>query len=184
MGSSTENSAFGPSRNPWDPDARARRLRRRLGRGGHRRARALGARLGHRRLDQAALGALRQRRPAAHVRHRLALRRRRLRVEPRPDRPGREDRARRRAPVLDHRRPRPARLDHRGAPRAGAASGGRLARRRAHRRTTRAERAPRASSRACATPSSGRSRSRRSSARRWGSARCRAPSATGFPATT
>ena len=122
MGSSTENSAYGPSRNPVGPLARARRLGRRLGGGGHGRDGAVGARLRHRRLDQAAVGALRERRPAPDLRDRLALRHRRVRVEPRPGRPGREDRPRRRAPLLDHRRPRPARLDDGRAARAGPAS--------------------------------------------------------------
>ena len=51
MGSSNENSGYGPVRNPWDRDARARRLERRLGRGGRGRARAVGDRHRHRRLD-------------------------------------------------------------------------------------------------------------------------------------
>ena len=120
MGSSTENSAWGPSRNPWTRP-RPGRVGRRLGRGRERRPRALGARLGHGRLDQAAVGAVRQRRPAADVRDGVAVRRRRVRVEPRSDRPGGEDRARLRPAVLDHRRSRPARLDDRGVARGGAA---------------------------------------------------------------
>ena len=75
-----------PDAQPVGPDPRAGRLGRRLGRGGRGRARAVGARLRHRRLDQAAGGALRQRRPAPDLRHRLALRRRRVRVVARPGR--------------------------------------------------------------------------------------------------
>ena len=115
-----------------------------LGRGlrgrGHGRHDALGARLRHRRLDQAAVGAVRQRGAAADVRERLALRRRGVRVEPRPDRARGEDGARRRAPVLDHRGARPARLDLDRAARAGPASRGRLARGRPRRRADGAER--------------------------------------------
>ena len=86
MGSSTENSAYGPDAQPVGPDAGPGRLGRRLG--GRRRggARAVGARLGHRRLGQASRGVLRQRRPAADLRDGLALRDRRLRLEPRPGR--------------------------------------------------------------------------------------------------
>ena len=78
-------------------DARPRRVRRRNLCGGLGGARSVGARVRHRRLDQAAVGAVRERGPAADVRDGLALRRGRVRLEPRPDRARREDGARRRA---------------------------------------------------------------------------------------
>ena len=81
-----------------------------------------------------------KRRPAADLRDGVAVRRRRVRVEPRSDRPGGEDRARLRPAVLDHRRSRPARLDDRGVARSGAA--GRRGPQRAARRRPASERAP------------------------------------------
>ena len=80
-----------PDAQPLGSRPRAGRLGRRLRGRCRGRARAVGARLGHGRLDQAAGRALRQRRPAPDLRHRPPLRGRRVRVEPRPDRPGRED---------------------------------------------------------------------------------------------
>ncbi len=85
---------------------------------GRRRARddAGRARLGHRRLDPPAGGALRRRRREAHVRPRVALGPRRVRVEPRSDRAVRARRALRRARARHDRRPRPGRRDqHRHA---------------------------------------------------------------------
>ncbi len=116
MGSSTENSAYGPVAQPLGSDARSGRLGRGLGGRGLGGARALGARVGHRRVDQAALGALRQRRSAPDLRHGQPLRDHRLRLVARPGRAGGEDRARLRVPVLGDRRPRSGRLDHRRRP--------------------------------------------------------------------
>ena len=107
-----------PDAEPVGSRARAGRLVGRLGSGGRRRARALGARHRHRRLRQAARLALRRRRPAPDLRHGLALRDRRLRLEPRPGRPADEDRPRQRPPVRADRRQGSLRLHDRRA--AGA----------------------------------------------------------------
>ena len=62
MGSSNENSAFGPVRNPWATRSHARRVERRIGGGRGGALRAARARLGHRRIDPAAGVVLRRRR--------------------------------------------------------------------------------------------------------------------------
>ena len=76
------------------------------------------ARVRHRRVDPPAGGALRRRRREADLRPGVALRPRRVRVEPRPDRPVRRHGGRRRRGARGHRRPRPRRLhlDPRGQP--------------------------------------------------------------------
>ena len=111
MGSSNENSGFGPVQNPWDRDARAGRVERRLGGGGGGRQRAVGDRHRHGRLDPPAGGVVRDRRAQAHLRRGVALRDDRVRLVARPVRPAHARRHRRRAAVPAHGRPRPVRLD-------------------------------------------------------------------------
>ena len=192
MGSSNENSAFGPARNPWDRDARARRLVGRLGRRG---GRAAGARPPPA-PTPAARSASRPRfcgvvglKPTyGRV---LALRHDRLRLQPRPGRAAGAQRRGLRAAAVGDERLRPARLDQRRAPAAGLPRAmlrrapaparrplqglriglpreffaGGAGRRRARRGARRAR------------------RTARSSARRWSTSACRTPSCRSRPTT-
>ena len=97
MGSSTENSAYGPTAQSLGARSHAGRLERRIGRGRGPARGAGGARLRYRRLDPPAGGVLRRGRAQAHLRPRLALRPARLRVVTRSDRAVHHD-GRRRGP--------------------------------------------------------------------------------------
>ena len=104
MGSSNETSYYGPVINPWRAQrfqcaARARRLVRRLGRGGGRPSLRRRHRHRHRRLDPPARRLHRHGRHQADLRPLLALGHRRLRLVARPGRPDRPRRARRRHPA-------------------------------------------------------------------------------------
>ena len=132
MGSSTENSAFRTTRNPWDTTRVPGGSQRRAAPRPWRRACAaprIGSDTGGSIRQPAALcGA---RRPQADLRPRQPLRPGRLRQLARSDRPVRLDRRRRRPADERHQRPRPQ--GHHQRPRAGARLPGRprTARRRA-----------------------------------------------------
>ena len=86
MGSSTEHSAFGPTAQPVVHRPRSRRVERRVDRCGRFGDGARRARVRHRRIDPPARRLLRGRRDEADLRHGLALRARRVRQLPGPDR--------------------------------------------------------------------------------------------------
>ncbi len=139
MGSSTETSAFGPTRNPHDTGPGAGRVVGRIGRRGGRRVRPPGPRLGHRRLDPPAGRPVRRGRDEAHLRHGVPLRPGGLRQLARPDRAVRHHRGRRRPALRRDRRPRPGRLHLAQPPHPAGALGPRRRRGRPDRR--RADRA-------------------------------------------
>ena len=91
MGSSTENSAFAPTRNPWALDRIPGGIERGVGRRCCRPDGAACARVGHGWIDPTACGIVRRRRPETDVRACLAVRPHRVRFVARSDRADRHD---------------------------------------------------------------------------------------------
>ena len=168
MGSSNENSAYGPVLNPWDTGAGAGRLLRRLRGRGRRTARPLRDRHRHRRVDPPAGLAVRDRRPEADLRRDLALRDDRLRLLAGPVRDADPRRRRRRAAAAGDGGPRRLRLDlGRDRGRGGRAPRERTSRASASASPASSQRRPRASSRRSRRRSTGA----RHDPRAWGRGR-------------
>ncbi len=119
MGSSTENSAFFPTRNPWNLETEPGRQLGRLGGGGRGPDGVRRAGHGHRRLHPPAGGAHRHRGPEADLRTGVALRGGGLRQLARPGRPDDPGRPGLRGAAAGHRGAGPVRLHVRAGEGAG-----------------------------------------------------------------